>query len=80
MLFALAKRGKISQFRTKTTMLLAPYAKTTWRQLRKDIETNLSPSKAKLGKAVYLNLKTSNCFECVMSRKPGARWKRVKTF
>ncbi|MGY3443230.1 hypothetical protein [Bradyrhizobium sp. USDA 4473] len=79
MLDALSRRGKISHVQTKTTILLAPYAKSSWRQVRNAIEANLNQSRLKLGKAVYVNLRTGKCFECVMSRPPARRWKRVKT-
>lgn len=74
MLSALDGRGKVIVVRTKTTVLLAPYAKATWQKIRGDIEANLNPSKRKLGKAVYCNLRSGKCFECVMSRLAGKRF------
>jgi hypothetical protein len=73
---ALSGLGRVQAVYTKTTVVLAPRSTSTWRKIRKAIESNLSPSKSVVGKAIYANLKSGKCFECVMTRKK--RWKRVK--
>jgi hypothetical protein len=76
MIGALAALGKVQTVYTKTTVVLAPRKKSNWRKIRKAIESNLGTSKSAVGKAIYANLRSDRCFECVMTRKK--RWKRVK--
>ena len=78
MIRALSALGKVQPVYTKTTAVLAPLKKSKWRKIRKAIESNLNPSRRTIGKATYANLRSGKCFECVMTRKPGKRWKRVK--
>jgi hypothetical protein len=75
---ALSALGQVQSVYTKTTVVLAPLKKSKWRKIRRAIESNLSPSKRKVGKATYANLRSGRCFECVMTRRAGKRWKRVK--
>ena len=78
MLSALSGLGQVHVIRTKTTVLLAPYKSSKWQHIRTAIETNLNASKRYVGKAVYANLRSGFCFECVMTRPPSKRWKRLK--
>ena len=77
MIGALSALGKVQLVYTKTTVVFAPRKTTTNQMVRDAIETNLNQSKRALGKATYANLKSAGCFECVMSRPKGKRWKRV---
>jgi hypothetical protein len=77
MIGALSALGKVQIVYTKTTVIFAPRKSTKYRMVRDAIEKNLNPSRQALGKATYANLKSAGCFECVMSRPKGKRWKRV---
>ncbi|MGY4509591.1 hypothetical protein [Bradyrhizobium sp. USDA 3650] len=76
MIAALSGLGRVQTVYAKTTMVLAPRKGSTWQKIRAAIEGNLSSSKPYFGKAIYANLRSGRCFECVMVRKK--RWKRVK--
>ncbi len=77
MIAALSALGKVQQVYTKTTVVFAPRKTSTWRMVRTAIENNLNPSSRAVGKATYANFKSSGCFECIMTRKRGKRWRRV---
>lgn len=72
MLKELGKLGAITPLQAKTTVLLAPKASVTWKQIRQAIDMNLHPKK---GKAAYANLRTQNAFH----RGPSTKhvWKRA---
>ncbi len=72
MLADLANLGRLTQTQTKTTVLLAPKAKVTWRHIRLAIEKNLHPKK---GNAFYANLRTRKAFQ--LGSKTKRRWKKV---
>ncbi len=72
MLAALRKLGRLTEVQTKTTLMLAPEANVSWRDIRAAIKGNLHPKK---GNAFYVNLRSSKSFE--YGSKTGFKWKAV---
>lgn len=72
MLKALGRLGKITKTQTKTTVVLAPKASATWRQIRAAVVANLHPKK---GNAFYMNLRFGKSFE--WGSKTRHCWKAV---
>jgi hypothetical protein len=68
MLQSLCKLGRLTKLQTKTSLALAPYATTHWRQVRDVIKANLHGKK---GNAFYVNLRSGKGFEI------GSRTKRL---
>lgn len=59
MLKALRTLGKVTSLHTKTSVVLAPKAKVTWRDVRAAIAQNLHSVK---GNAFYVNLRSGKGF------------------
>jgi hypothetical protein len=72
MIAALSNLGRLTKVETKTTYLLAPLKKTTWRMIRLAIESNLHPRK---GNVFYLNLRSGGAFE--YGQNTGRKWRQV---
>lgn len=66
LLKALEALGKVSTLETKTSIVLAPYSTTHWKQVRDAIRKNLNQN---TGKAFYVNLRTGKGFEIGASTK-----------
>jgi len=60
MLQSLGKLGRLTRLQTKTSVALAPFATTHWKQVRDAIKVNLHPRK---GNAFYVNLHSGNAFQ-----------------
>ena len=70
MLQSLGRLGKLTRLQTKTSIALAPYKNTDWRQVRDAIRVSLHP---KNGNAFYVNLRSGKGFQ--IGPRTKRRWK-----